>query len=387
MPPVHVGTSVFPGWRSIEYPPAGWTDTFIFKMSPDAGLPPDAYAGAVKMLTWQLKKLHHGAASLWIQVDGPGRWYAREVRRYLKGASISIAVTSSSVDQPQANDFWPPLPMSRVPSPPPPQIEEWCLGDLSKEELACLRVLNRLREGYVPEIAALAGAESGIALKAIQSLVEKEYTSCIVDADRSATPMQMVSIWGKYFGRADPDQKKGYPVYKISRKGSSIALRSWGIPPNYYFWERWECRTPVDSRHRKILRTWPAWVKKAWSYAEVWSGWSEVYLKGVDATPDALAWGTFNQYETLFWLEVESGHRSSSKLIQVINRRLNQAAAYARCTKMHVVFVLLAMPWVQKAAGPALVGLQDHMAVVTGDWNDFGHLPVAEWGKVRLGTW
>jgi hypothetical protein len=24
------------------------------------------------------------------------------------------------------------------------------------------------------------------------------------------------------------------------------------------------------------------------------------------------------------------------------------------------------------------------MAVVTGDWKDFGRLPVVEWGKVRL---
>ena len=154
---VHVGTSVFHSWKSIEYPPAGWTDTFIFKMPTDAGLPPDAFAEGVKKLTWQLKTLHHGAASLWIQVNGPGRWYAREVRRYLRGASISTAVTSSVESQPELDEFWPPLPTSMVPAPPPPQAEEWYLGNLSYNELACLRVLDRLWEGYTSEIAALTG--------------------------------------------------------------------------------------------------------------------------------------------------------------------------------------------------------------------------------------
>ena len=123
MSPVHVGTSVFHSWKSIEYPPAGWTDTFIFKMPTDTGLPPDAYAEGVKKLTWQLKELHHGKASVWIQVDGLGKWYAREVRRYLKGASISIAVTASGVEQPEVEDFWPPPPTTKVPGPPPPQAD------------------------------------------------------------------------------------------------------------------------------------------------------------------------------------------------------------------------------------------------------------------------
>ena len=94
-----------------------------------------------------------------------------------------------------------------------------------------------------------------------------------------------------------------------------------------------------------------------------------------------------SRHETLFWLEVESGHQSTSKIIQKINRRLNQAAAYSKSMRVHLVFVLLSMPWVQKAAGPALVGIQNHVAVVTGDWNNFGHLPMAEWGKLRLGMW
>jgi hypothetical protein len=51
---------------------------------------------------------------------------------------------------------------------------------------------------------------------------------------------------------------------------------------------------------------------------------------------------------------------------------------------VRLVFVLLAMPWVQEAARPVLAGIPDTVAVVTGDWKDFGRLPVVEWGKVRL---
>jgi len=394
MSPVHVGTSVFHSWRSIEYP-AGWTDTFIFKMPTDAGLPPDAYAEGIKILTWQLKKLHHGKASVWIQVNGPGRWYAREVRRYLQGASISVAVTSSGVDQPAVEDFWPPPPTTKVPGPPPPQADEWFLGKLLPNELACLRVLDRLQAGYTAEIAALAGLSLDMARKNLQILVDREYATYNVGGvmedrhkrKRSLKPKQLVLIGEKSFGRVDPEEKKCYPFYEIARKGNSIALRSWGMPPGCYLPERWEFREPADSRHRKILRKWPAWLKKGLPHAQVWTGWSEVYIKGLDATPDALAWGSFDDYETLFWLEVESGHQSSERITQKINRRLNQAAAYGKSMKLHVLFVLLAMPWVQKAAGPALVNIQDHMAVVTADWNDFGHLPVAEWGRVRLGNW
>ena len=400
MSPVHVGTSLFHSWKSIEYP-AGWTDTFIFKMPTDAGLPPDAYAEGIRKLTWELKDLHHGKASLLIQVDGPGRWYAREVRRYLRGASISIAVKSWCDNLPEINDFWPPAPTTRVPGPPPPQADEWFLGDLLPNELACLRVLDRLQAGNNAEIAALAGLSLDTARKNLQILVEKEYATYTVDGNvdgileakhkrkpkSNLKPKQVVWIGEKSFGRVDPEKKKCYPFYEISRKGNSIALRSWGMPLGYYLPERWEFREPSESQHRKVSRKWPAWLKKAWPHAQVWTGWSEVYIKGLDATPDALAWGSFGDYETLFWLEVESGHQSGERITQKINRRLNQAAAYGRSMNLHVVFVLLAMPWVQKAAGPALVNIQDHVAVVTGDWRNFGHLPVAEWGKVRLGTW
>jgi hypothetical protein len=383
--PVQVGTSVFHGWTAIEYPPAGWTDTFIFSMQHDAGLPPDDYAQLLRKLTWQLNKLRHGA-SIWVQVDGPGMWYAKEVRRVLRGVNLPIAVTLSGVSQPELESFNLIPYTIKVPSGPPPLAEGWYLGDLSRKQLDCLRVLARLQKGYTKEIASLLGCGIYKARRMLRVLVEKGYALYITDFVKPARPKQMIRFGGKEFGCSMPGEKKRYPFWQITKKGTSIALRSWGLPPNYYFPERKEFRTPPDRKHRRIARQWLAWVKKAWSHAEVWTGWSEVYIKRLAATPDALAWGRLDGWETLFWLEVESGHSSREVLRKKLSRRLWQACAYTQSLNVRLVFVLLAMPWVQEAARPVLAGIPDTVAVVTGNWNEFGRLPVVEWGKVRLAT-
>lgn len=381
--PVRVGTSVFQDWRAIEYPPAGWTDTFVFSMQHDAGLPPDDYAEALKKLTGQLIKLRRGA-SVWVKVDGPGMWYAREVRRVLRGAPLAVAVTPADVLQPRVESFSFIPQTKKVPPGLPPRAEEWYLGDLSRDALACLRVLARVHNGYTTEIAALVGFGIDLARKMLRVLIENNYAVYIDDFVKPAKPKQMTLIDGKEVGRSNPDEKKSYPFWQVTKKGTSIALRSWGLPPDHYFPERKEFRTPMDSRHRRVARQWPAWVRKAWSHAEVWTGWSEVYIKGLAATPDALAWGRLDGGETLFWLEVESGHSSRQVIQKKISRRLGQASAYSESMKVRLVFVLLAMPWVQEAARAALASIPDTVAVVTGDWKEFGKLPVVEWGKVRL---
>jgi hypothetical protein len=383
--PVRVGTSVFHGWTAIEYPPAGWTDTFIFSMQHDAGLPPDDYAQALRKLTGQLNKLRRGA-SIWVKVDGPGMWYAKEVRRVLRGVNLAVAVTMSGVSQPGLESFYLMPYTLRVPSGPPPLAADWYLGDLSRKQLDCLRVLARLQKGYTAEIASLVGVEIELARNMLPVLVEKEYALYITDFMKPAKPKPMTLIGGKEAGRSKSDEMKSYPFWQITKKGISIALRSWGMPPNYYFPERKEFRTPPDGKHRRIARQWLAWVSKAWSHAEVWTGWSEVYIKRLAATPDALAWGRLDGWETLFWMEVESGHSSREVLQRKLSRRLWQACAYTQSLNVRLVFVLLAMPWVQEAARPILAGIPDTVAVVTGDWKEFGRLPVVEWGKVRLAT-
>jgi len=354
-------------------------------MECNAGLPPDDYVDGLKKLTWQLNKLRRGA-SLWVKVDGPGLWYAREVRRAMRSAPLAVAITSADVHQPSVESFSFVPYTIKIPSASPPQAEEWDLGNLPEDALTCLRVLARLGSGYTVEIAALGGFGIDLARKMLRLLDEKGYAVYIGDHVEPAKPKQMSLINGKEVSRSNPGEKKSYPFWQITKKGTSIALRSWGLPQGYYFPERKEARVPMDSRHRRACRKWPAWIRKAWPHADVWTGWTEVGIKGLSATPDALAWGQLDGSETLFWLEVDSGHSSRLKLQKEMARRLSLATAYAESLRVRLVFVLLAMPWVQEAARTALAGIPDHVAIVTSDWNKFGKLPVVEWGKVRLGT-
>jgi hypothetical protein len=88
-------------------------------------------------------------------------------------------------------------------------------------------------------------------------------------------------------------------------------------------------------------------------------------------------------YETLFWLEVESGNSSSRVLRNKTLRRVNQALVYARGFQLRLVFALLGPPWVRREGVKVFHNLPDDIAVVLEDWKAFGELPVPEWGRVR----
>jgi len=361
---VRVGSAVFDDWQTLEYPPAGWTDTFILRVRHDAGLPPGDYAEGLRKLFRPLTRLRHGA-SVWIQVDAPGMWYAREVRRALRGSGLPVAVTLAGVLQPKVESFSIPPADLRVPSGPPPRAEAWPTP-LPEKALRCLQALARLQEAYPAEVAALGGMGVDTARRLLKQLEAAGMVRYIAD-------------------RVTPGREKSHPFWQLTRRGTSAALRSWGLPAGYYFPERREHRTPLDGRHRRVARLWPAWVKKAWPLAEVWAGWSEVRLRGLHATPDALAWGRLDGGEVLFWLEVESGHASRELLCRKLSRRLARASIYAENLGVRLVFVLLGMPWVQAAARSALAGITGNVALVSGDWGEFGVMPGVEWGGVRLG--
>lgn len=154
--PFRVGTAIFDDWKAMEYPPAGWTDTFILEIRHDAGLPPGDCADGLKKLFGPLKNLRPGA-SVWIKVDAPGDWYAREVRRVLKGTGLSIAVTYADVHQPKVESFSIPPYTIRVPSGAPPEAQAMDTKGLSEDALTCLRVLARVDSAYTAEVAALGG--------------------------------------------------------------------------------------------------------------------------------------------------------------------------------------------------------------------------------------
>jgi hypothetical protein len=87
--------------------------------------------------------------------------------------------------------------------------------------------------------------------------------------------------------------------------------------------------------------------------------------------------------ETLFWLEVESGHASRNEIRQKIRRRFTSAVEYVQEKKLHLVFALLGRDWVCDAARPAFINIPEEAAVTIGNWQEVGRLPLTEWGRVE----
>jgi len=362
---------LFDEWHSLLLN-EGWSDTFVYRLSADDGLPPVDYARAVRRVVPPLLKLRH-SASLWISVESPpgGIWYPEQVRRTLHGISAPVAVTNGLDVPPQLNDFsfypW----TERVPSPPPPQAENPLPDDVSDNELRCLQVLARLEQAYTLEVASLAGCSRPTARKALKALRERGFLHYFPESNRVR-----------------------YPYWEIRRRGVSLALRSWGISAGVSFPRRKERRYGgkkqgddkkvlyVGGRHRNTSRLWPAWLRKAWpDRVTIWAGWSEVFLGG--ARPDALAWGLLDGRETIFWLEVESGNRSKAEIARKAIRSINKAILYANSfSDLDLVVAFLGPPWVLGAIRDVLCDVPGRVAIVLAGWINFGTLPEPVWGKV-----
>jgi len=368
---VRVGSLLFDEWHSLLLNEA-WSDTFVYRLSSNDGLPPVDYANAVRRVIPPLLKLRH-SASLWVAVESPpgGTWFAEQVRRTLHGISAPVAVTNGFDVPPQLNDFsfypW----TERVPSPPPPQAENPLPDDVSDNELRCLQVLARLEQAYTLEVASLAGCSRPTARKALKALRERGFLHYFPESNRVR-----------------------YPYWEIRRRGVSLALRSWGISAGVSFPRRKERRYGgkkqgddkkvlyVGGRHRNTSRLWPAWLRKAWpDRATIWAGWSEVFLGG--GRPDALAWGLLDGRETIFWLEVESGNRSKSEIARKAIRSINKAILYANSfSDLDLVVAFLGPPWVLGAIRDVLCDVPGRVAIVLAGWINFGTLPEPVWGKV-----
>jgi len=350
---VRVCSLVFAEWRSFPLG-RGWSDTFVFPLSAQAGLPPREYSQPLRRMARQLAGLRPGV-SMWVPVQAPGGgWYAEEVRQALRGLPLAVAVTQGAGSLPRLRDFSFCPGLFHAPTPSPPTAVDFGIDKLSLQEIQALRVLARLETGYAAEVASLCGVSSPTARQALWEL----------------TGRRLVERRGQ----------EAFPIWKVRRAGVSLALRSWGMPPGVAFPGRQE-RTAAGWRHRRTARLWPAWLRGAWPQAEIWAGWSEVVLGRL--RPDALAWGTLSGREVLFWLEVESGKASRQALRGKIIRRFEQALRYARRFSLLLVFALLAPAWVRRAVVGGFVGLPGDTAVVLADWKAFGALPAPGWGAAR----
>jgi hypothetical protein len=366
--PYRIGDALFCGWESIEIEPGEFAEVFVFPVQYNAGLMPGDYGQAIRNLAPTVNRLRRGRSAIWVRLDSPENlWFFRELRAGLKGIPISIAVTIGD-RKPALNDFsFRPWTDDRPQAVVPPFIPPLPRQGITDEALTCLRILARLGDAFTAEVASLSGlemvatAEESLKLLSDQGLVEH-----IVD-----------------------DKTRRFPYWEIRKPGKSLALRSWGIPPGFVFTNYRERMDAPEGDHRRRSRLWPAWLRSVgWKdRVEIYSGWSEAHLVGEKTRPDAICWGTFDGLETLFWLEVESGHSSRVNIQAKIARRMRVAASYAFDRKVNLVFCVLGMHWVTETAALAFAGLlQNWTSAILGNWTTFGRLPIPIWGRVQTDT-
>jgi hypothetical protein len=366
---VRIGDMTFADWASLPFE-GGWTDTFIFRVSSQACLPPFDYAPLLKRIVAPTRRKRK-SASIWVQVvDPPGEWFAAELKRSLHGLHLPFAVTHG--ERLDFLDFslrpW----LGYSPSPRPPLVEEKSIP-VSQEELLCLQALARMRKAPdVHEMASLAGLPVDTTQSLLAGLEQKKLAEF-----KTGT-----QIWR---GKSKAAQMDLFPSWHLKGKGLSLALRSWGAPGGVSFKSRWEENLyQIGTKHRNRARHWPAWLKSAWPQAEIWAGWSEVGIPGLSVIPDGLAWGRIQGYETLFWLEVGDAHKSKVEIYSITKTRLKKAIELCSRTGVRLVYTQLSVHWVHEAARWGCAGLPEDVAVVMGNQRRFGELPVVEWGVVAM---
>ena len=362
---VRIGKMTFSDWVSLPFQD-GWSDTFIFRIDAQACIPPFEFAPLLKrMAAHTFSK--RSSASLWVQVDAPGEWYAAEVIRSLRGLAVPFVVSRAGIT-PNYVDFSFPPPLLYSQSQPPPALEDK-QQSVSQGELRCLQALGRMEKGSEQEVASQAG-------------LPVELTSNLLDMLK-AKKLVVYKISPKIKrDKSKPEQMDLSPLWHPESKGLSIALRSWGVPIGLDFKNRIEENLQqIGTPHRYISRNWSEWLKSAWPHAEIWTGWSEVRIPGISVIPDALAWGKIQGYETLFWLEVGDEHKRRDKITEITTKRLDQAWELSERTGVRLVYVQLSTNWVHQAARWACVRLSNEVAVVLGDWKKFGELPIVTWGS------
>lgn len=417
----HVGSLVFEDWQSLHYED-GWTDTFIITVSAQSGLPPADYARVIKRILPPLVRLRRGA-SVWVRVDAPGRWYLNELQLSLRGTQAAIAVTQGdTTPEITAFSF---IPRQRpTPMTPPPIVSRKELS-LPLNQMRCLQVLARIQGGTVVEVASLAGLSEKTARNALRSLTGQDLLEFMTTPPRKRQDKRVKILkknrllWRMALGLHRWRIRRGKRLiwlpdkhilttllahlrerrkrlfrtqpkrwWRVRRKGKSLALRWWGIPPGVSFLASRERDYQAGWRHVRTSRLALDWVRRS-GLAEIWAGWSEVSIRvdGVRAVPDALLWGEIQGKETLFWVEVQGG--SKPKRLKLFRermcQRLERAISYAELHGLRLVFIVLGKPWAIYLLRETLKPKKTSQAILLQTWLDVGELPRLIWGAVQSG--
>ena len=320
------------------------------------GLPPYTQARIIDLISNQLIKARPDAC-LWVTVNAPGTWYIGEIKRLVKRRIPTLILPAGQ--SPTSNWDFEPHAFLHYPK----QLEFLGMGPrfdihssrLKESALRVLRILARLKTGHTPEITSLAGFSE----THVRNLLKQLQAENLIERKRI----------GKYDG------------WEIRNMGLRLAHRSWNVPKGVHFAPyRGEYRY-AGERHRRIARMWRAWLKTAYNEIEIWDCWTEVPVRyGI---PDALAWGTHGGRETLFWLEVDSGHSSTRTMEVNYSRRLQLAYTHADEWRIPIVFCIMGSPWVVDAFRWCIPPVPRTVAVIGHDWRDFGSLPMYQPGEWR----
>lgn len=331
-------------------------DVFKHSLSATDGLPPYTQARIIDLISNQLIKVRPKAC-LWVAVNAPGTWYIDEIRRLVK-RRIPTFTLPEGQSPPSNWDFEP----HAFPDHSK-QLELLGMGrrfdvhdfGLMESTLRVLRIMARLKTAHTPEIVSLAGFSE----THVRNLLKQLQAENLIEWKRI----------GKYDG------------WEIRNGGLRLVHRSWNVPKGVHFAPyRGEYRY-AGERHRRIARMWRAWLEKAYSNIEIWDCWTEVPVRyGI---PDALAWGRHGGRETLFWLEVDSGHSSRRTMEANYRRRLQLAYNHAAEWRIPIVFCIMGSPWVVDAFRWCIPPISDTVAVIGHDWRDFGSLPMYQAGEWR----
>jgi hypothetical protein len=328
-------------------------DIFKHSLSATDGLPPYAQARMIDLISIQLKKARPSPA-LWVSLDAPGTWYLQELQRLVK-RRIPIAILPADQLPQDAWDFKP-YPVPHHVSQPG---EQWLASPfwvsdygIKASALRILRILARLKTGHTREIASLAGFSE----THVRHLLKELQADNLIE-------------W---------KQIDKYEGWEIRTTGMRLAHRSWNLPKGAYFAPyRREFRY-AGERHRRVARMWRAWLDAAYPGIEIWESWTEVPLqKGI---PDALAWGRHRGRETLFWLEVDSGHSSKKIMKRNYRGRVWNAYDHAKEWGIPIVFCVMGPPWVVEEFPFCISRALPNLAMIGHDWREFGILPDYEFG-------
>lgn len=86
-------------------------------------------------------------------------------------------------------------------------------------------------------------------------------------------------------------------------------------------------------------------------------------------------WGSYKGEETLAWLEVKSGKKSCTRIVEDILLRYRQAKAVAEAYNMRMIFVILAQAWVLNCLQQrGLFFIPSNVALILENWRNVGYL-------------